>query len=70
MVIETFEDYDTGATETIICEIGVFGIADRYLLNPTTVNPKVTFTITNFVSPKLEVSFVMARKRCHRRCYL
>lgn len=57
MVIETFEDYDTGATETIICEIGVFGIADRYLLNPTTVNPKVTFTITNFVSPKLEVSF-------------
>ncbi|MDZ7636022.1 MAG: hypothetical protein U5L72_16940 [Bacteroidales bacterium] len=42
---------------TIIGEIGVFGIADRYLLNPTTVNPKFTLTITNFVSPKLEVSF-------------
>jgi len=57
LVIETFEDFDTGATETIIGEIGVFGIADRYLLNPATVNPKVTFTITNFVSPKLEVAF-------------
>ena len=57
LVIETFEDYDTDASETIIGEIGVFGIADRYLLDPTVTNPQVTFTITNFVSPDLEVAF-------------
>ena len=57
LVIETFEDYDTDASETIVGEIGVFGIADRYLLDPASVNPQVTFTITNFVSPDLDVSF-------------
>lgn len=57
LVIQTLEDFDTDASETIIGEIGVFGIADRYLLNPSTVNPQVTFTITNFVSADLEVSF-------------
>jgi hypothetical protein len=57
LVIETFEDYDTDATETIVGEIGVFGIADRYLLDPTVTNLQVSFTITNFVSPDLEVAF-------------
>ena len=57
LVIQTLKDFDTDASETIIGEIGVFGIADRYLLNPSTVNPQVTFTITNFVSADLEVSF-------------
>jgi hypothetical protein len=51
-------DYDFDPTETLVGEIGVYSIADRYLLNPSVVNPvDVSFTITNAVSPDLEVSF-------------
>jgi hypothetical protein len=57
LVIETIADFDTDATETLVGEIGVFGIADRYLLDPTVTNLQVSFTITNFVSPNLEVAF-------------
>jgi hypothetical protein len=58
MTIGTIEDFDTDPTETLVGEIGVYGIAEKYMLNPSTVNPvNVSFTITNFVSPKLEVAF-------------
>ncbi len=57
LIIETLKDYDFGDTETIIGQIAVNGIAEKYLLNPATVFPAVSLTITNFVSPDLEVSF-------------
>ncbi len=58
MVITTLEDYDFDASETLVGEIGVYGIAEKYMLNPSAVNPvDVSFTITNFVSPDLEVAF-------------
>ena len=55
--IITLRDYDFTASKTLNGEIGVFGIADRYLLNPSTMNPTPTFTINNYVSPDLEVAF-------------
>lgn len=58
MVINTEVDYDFAASETIIGEIGVYSIAEKYLLNPATVNPyKLTITINNTVSPELNVTF-------------
>jgi hypothetical protein len=57
LIIQTNEDFDTDASETIVGEIGVFGIADRYLLDPASENQQVSLTITNFVSPNLEVAF-------------
>ena len=57
LIIETLKDYDPSASSTIIGEIAVLGIAEKYLLNPATVFPEVSLTITNFVSPDLEVSF-------------
>jgi len=58
MVLEALLDYDFAATETLEGEIGVYSIADRYLLNPSTVNPvDVSLTITNAVAPELGVSF-------------
>lgn len=58
MVINTNIDFDFAASETIIGEIGVYSIAEKYLLNPATVNPfKLTITINNTVSPDLEISF-------------
>jgi len=57
LIIQTNEDYDTDASETIVGEIGVFGIADRYLLDPAVENLPVSLTITNFVSPGLDISF-------------
>jgi len=58
MVLEALLDYDFTASETLVGEIGVYSIADRYLLNPSTVNPvPVSLTITNAVAPELEVSF-------------
>ena len=57
MVIEAIVDFDF-ADETLVGEIGVYSIADRYLLNPSTVNPvDVSFTIINAVSPNLQVAF-------------
>lgn len=41
------------ASETFDIEIGAYSIADRYLLNPTTVNPTASFTITNVNDPTL-----------------
>jgi hypothetical protein len=58
MVFETYVDFDYDASETLVGEIGVYSIADRYLLNPSVENPvDVNFTITNAVSPDLDVSF-------------
>jgi hypothetical protein len=58
MVINTNIDFDFAASETIVGEIGVYSIAEKYLLNPATVNPyKLTITINNTVSPDLEIAF-------------
>ena len=38
-------------TETLEMEIGVFGIAEKHLLNPSTVNPKPSVSITNYNRP-------------------
>jgi len=58
MVIEALVDYDYAPSETLEGEIGVYSIAEKYLLNPSATNPfDVSLTITNAVSPDLEVSF-------------
>jgi|APMed6443717190_1056831.scaffolds.fasta_scaffold39775_2 hypothetical protein len=58
MLVITLTDYDTDASETIVGEIGAYSIADKYLLNPSTVNPTpVSLTITNFVADALDVQF-------------
>jgi len=57
LMIITWQDFDFTATETIQGEIGVYSIADRYLLNPLTVNPTpVTVTLNNYVG-QLTVDF-------------
>jgi hypothetical protein len=57
MVINALMDYDF-TDETLVGEIGVYSIADRYLLNPSAENPvNVSFTIVNAVSPNLQVAF-------------
>jgi len=50
------EDYDYDATETLSGTIGAFSIADRYLLNPSVVNPTLDVTVNNYVSDVLSVS--------------
>jgi len=58
MVITPVIDADITASETLEGEIGVYSIAEKYLLNPNTVNPvNVSFTITNTPSPDLDISF-------------
>jgi hypothetical protein len=57
LLIITNVDNKPAATETIIGEIGAFSIADRYLLNPSVINPKPTLTLNNYVSPDLKISF-------------
>ena len=57
VMVITLNDAVLGDAKTIIGEVGAFTIADRYLLNPSTVNPKPTLTINNFISPDLKVSF-------------
>lgn len=58
IIITTNVDYDFTATETIVGEVGVYSIAEKYLLNPKTVNPtKMTITINNTVSPDLDIEF-------------
>ncbi len=49
------EDYDFTATETLTGQIGVFSIADKYLVNSATVFPTLTATITNYVSDIVNV---------------
>jgi hypothetical protein len=57
LMIITWQDFDYAATETVQGEIGAYSIADRYLLNPLTVNPTpVTFTMNNYVG-ELTVDF-------------
>lgn len=57
VLIITINDDVLGDPKTLIGEVGAFSIADRYLLNPSTVNPKSTLTVNNWVSPNLKVSF-------------
>ena len=57
VIIITANDNVLGDAKTLTGEIGAFSIADRYLLNPSTVNPTPSFTINNYVSPDLMVSF-------------
>lgn len=51
------QDWDAEAAETVKFEIGVFGIADRYLLHPTVVNPTLDLTVNNYVSDVLTTEF-------------
>lgn len=51
------QDWDVETTETMKLEFGVFGIADRYLLNATTVNPIINVTVNNFVSDVVNTYF-------------
>ncbi len=44
--------------ETLKLEVGVFYVGERYILNPTTVNPVLDLTVTNFNDPNvLTVAF-------------
>jgi hypothetical protein len=49
------KDYDYTASETLIGTIGAFSIADRYLLNLSTVNPTLNATVNNYVSDIVDV---------------
>lgn len=50
LMIITWQDFDFDASETLEGEIGCYSIADRYLLNPSTVNPTpVSITMNNYI---------------------
>ncbi|MDX9772465.1 MAG: hypothetical protein RBT02_03475 [Bacteroidales bacterium] len=50
LMIITWQDPDADESEALLGEIGVYGIADRYLLNPETINPTaVSLTINNHI---------------------
>lgn len=49
------QDWDAEENETLKLEFGVFSIADRYLLNPSTINPTLDLTLSNYVSDTLGV---------------
>jgi hypothetical protein len=53
LTINAVADDFPEANETLQLEIGVFGIADKYLLNPSTVNPSLDLTIVNLNDPTL-----------------
>ncbi len=53
MYIIANEDDVPEANETVQFEIGAYSIADRYLLNPTTVKPVVNLTLANVNDPTL-----------------
>ena len=55
--IIVLRDNDADPDETVTLEIGAMSVATKYLLNPSTVNPTMDFTITNYESPVLEMSF-------------
>ena len=50
-------DDDAEAEETVQLEIGANSLATKHLLNPSIVNPTMDFTIANWHSNKLEMSF-------------
>lgn len=50
-------DWDVEETETVKFEFGVFGIADRYLLHQSVVNPTLDLTVANYVSDVLTTEF-------------
>ena len=43
--------------ETVSLEIGAFSLADKYLVHPDTENPVLDFTITNWESSVLQMTF-------------
>jgi len=49
-IIAIADDFPEVA-EDVQMEIGVFGIADKYLLNPGTVNPTLNLSLTNYNDP-------------------
>lgn len=55
LLIIFHEDFDVDATETLIGEIGVFSIADRYLLNSATEFPTLNATVTNYITDYVDV---------------
>jgi hypothetical protein len=57
LTIVVDQDYAADDAETVNLEIGVFGIADNFLVNENTVNPVLNFSINNFVDDTLEMVF-------------
>lgn len=57
LTIVVDQDYAADIAETVELEIGVFGIADNFLVNENTVNPVLKFSINNFVDDTLEMVF-------------
>lgn len=52
LIIATYDNFPE-VSENIQLELGVYGIADRYLLNPSQVNPELDLTIGNVNDPTL-----------------
>ena len=51
------QDLDADDGETLELEIGADYLGTQYTLNPSTVNPTLNVTITNWVSSELEMTF-------------
>lgn len=57
LMIVIDQDDPDDPDETVTFEIGAFSIADRYLVHPDTENPTLEFSIANWESPVLQMSF-------------
>lgn len=56
------QDWDAESAETMKLEVGAFGIADKYLLNATTINPILNLNVNNYVSDILSISVDWAQE--------
>ncbi len=55
-IMVTFpQDWDAEATENLSFEVGIFSLAEKYIVHPSTKNPVFPLTIENFVSDILTV---------------
>ncbi len=50
------QDWDIEGDETMKLEFGMFSIADRYILDPATVNPVLNLTVKNYIANILTIS--------------
>lgn len=57
LLIVIDQDDPADPDESVTFEIGAFSIADRYLVHPDTENPTISFSIANWESPVLQMSF-------------
>lgn len=55
------KDWEVDDAETAVLEFGLFTVADRYLVNPTTVNKVINLTaVNNYVSDIMDITFTHA----------